>query len=176
MKKLHHFWGPTSLLIVVSPPFEVRYIWFADLNWKNTVDPPRNAKLEFGLFLRGNSRIAAAMPSERPASALSSGGLLFVLGYLHVNGPVGPAGRVAQKATQVILLCRHGGEKQTSSNRRDRLYCWGTRGTAKVQQRHSDGTPAVLRRNSGDTPTDLRRYSDGTKAVLRRNWGELIGD
>jgi len=41
------------------------------------------------------------------------------LGYMHVNGP---AGRAAQKATQVILLCRHGGEKQTSSNRRDRLY------------------------------------------------------
>ena len=56
------------------------------------------------------------MPSERPASALQSGGLPFVLGYMHVNGPA------AQKATQVILLCRHGGEKQTSSNRRDRLY------------------------------------------------------
>jgi len=64
-------------------------------------------------------RIAAAMPSERPASALQSGGLPFVLGYIHVNGPAGGA---AQKATQVILLCRHGGEKQTSSNRRDRLY------------------------------------------------------
>jgi len=38
---------------------------------------------------------------------------------MHVNGP---AGRAAQKATQVILLCRHGGEKQTSSNRRDRLH------------------------------------------------------
>ena len=62
------------------------------------------------------------MPSERPASALLSGGLLFVLGYLHVNGP---AGRAAQKATHVILLCRHGGEKQTSSNRRDRLYVGG---------------------------------------------------
>ena len=62
--------------------------------------------------------IAAAMPSERAASALQSGGLPFVLGYMHVNGP---AGRAAQKATHVILLCRHGGEKQTSSNRRDRL-------------------------------------------------------
>jgi len=70
-------------------------------------------------FLRGALRIAAAMPSERPASALQSGGLPFDLGYMHVNGPAGCA---AQKATQVILLCRHGGEKQTSSNRRDRLY------------------------------------------------------
>jgi len=34
---------------------------------QNTVDPSRNAKLEFGLFLRGTLRIAAAMPSERPA-------------------------------------------------------------------------------------------------------------
>jgi len=62
------------------------------------------------------------MPSERLASALQSGGLPFVLGYMHVNGP---AGRAAQKATQVILLYRHGGEKQTSSNRRDRLYALG---------------------------------------------------
>jgi len=45
------FWGATSLLIVVSPPFEVRYIWLADCNWKNTVDSSRNAKLEFGLLL-----------------------------------------------------------------------------------------------------------------------------
>jgi len=52
------------------------------------------------------------MPSERPASALPSGGLPFVLGYLHVNGT---AGYAAEKATQVILLCRHGGEKQTSN-------------------------------------------------------------
>jgi len=59
------------------------------------------------------------MPSERPASALQSSGLPFALGYMHVNGP---AGRAAQKATQVILLCRHGGEKQTSSNGRDGLY------------------------------------------------------
>jgi len=43
------------------------------------------------------------------------------LGHMYVNGP---AGRAAQKATQVILLCRHGGEKQTSSNRRDRLYLY----------------------------------------------------
>ena len=64
--------------------------------------------------------MAAAMPSERAASALQSGGLPFFWGYMHVNGP---AGRAAQKATQVILLCRHGGEKQNSSNRRDRLYC-----------------------------------------------------
>jgi len=59
------------------------------------------------------------MPSERPASALQSGGLPFVSGYMHENGP---ADRAAQKAIQVILLCRHDGEKQTSSNRRDRLY------------------------------------------------------
>jgi len=63
--------------------------------------------------------IAAAMRSERPASALPSDGLPLVLGYLHVYGP---AGRAAQKGTQVILLCWHGGEKRTSSNRRDRLY------------------------------------------------------
>jgi len=83
--------GATSLLIVESPPFEVLFIRFADWNWKNTVDPSRNGKLDFGLFLRGTLRLAAAMPSERPASALPSGGLPFVFGYLHVHGPAGRA-------------------------------------------------------------------------------------
>jgi len=54
------------------------------------------------------------------------------LGYMHVNGP---ADRAAQKATQVILLCRHGGEKQTSSNRRDRLYNVPFGGGGKVLTR-----------------------------------------
>jgi len=43
------FLGASSLLIV-SPPFEVRYVWLADWNWKNTVDPSRNAKLELNHF------------------------------------------------------------------------------------------------------------------------------
>jgi len=65
-------------------------------------------------LLRETLRVAAAIPSERPASGLPSGGQPFVLGYPLMNGP---AGRAAQKATQVILLCWHGGGKQTSSNR-----------------------------------------------------------
>ena len=44
------FRGATSLLIVVSPPFEVRNIWLADRNAKIEVDPSQNAELEFGFF------------------------------------------------------------------------------------------------------------------------------
>jgi len=57
----------------------------------------RHETLDWPFFLRGTLRIAAAMPYERPASALPSRGLPFVLGYLDLNGP---AGRAAQKATK----------------------------------------------------------------------------
>jgi len=58
-----------------------------------------------------------------------------------------------------------------------RRYCWGVRGTAKLQQRYSDGTAEVfeaLRRYSSGTPTELGGNWSGTDAIHRSGTAVLI--